>query len=205
MNTPILSINPHSPEPELIRQAVEALERGEILVIPTDTVYGIAQLVSSTADPEELKKVKDRPGDKNTPLLVSSLSDLERYSNELPAFARELAARHWPGELTLVVPAGAAMPPQFVGEDGSIALRMPACNISLALLNAVEAPLACSSANISGKPPASSLEELDPVVAERVSLIIDGGSLAGGVASTVVCCMTGKPKVLRPGPVSIEN
>jgi len=205
MSTPILSINPASPEPELIEQAARALNLGQIMVIPTDTVYGIAQLVTPTADPEELKKIKERPGEKNIPLLVASLSDLERYGTELPAFAKELAAKHWPGELTLVVRASSAMPAQFIGEDGSVALRVPACNITLALLDAVKSPLACSSANISGKPPATSLEELDPLVAERVSLIVDGGSLLGGVPSTVVCCLNEQPKLLRPGPVRVES
>ena len=205
MNTPILKINPAAPEPELIKQAARALTLGQILVIPTDTIYGIAQLVSPEADSEEIKIIKERPGEKSIPLLVSSLSDLERYGTGLPTYAKELAAQHWPGALTLVVRANDAMPPQFVADDGSVALRVPACDITLALLNAVKAPLACSSANISGKPPINSLEDLDPLLAERVSLIIDGANLAGGVASTVVCCLREQPKLLRPGPVTIEG
>ncbi|MCL2529085.1 MAG: L-threonylcarbamoyladenylate synthase [Coriobacteriia bacterium] len=205
MSAPTLRINPVSPEPELIKQAAEALTLGQIVVIPTDTVYGIAQLASPTADPEELKKIKERPGEKNIPLLVASLADLEHYSTELPAYAKELAAQHWPGGLTLVVRASKAMPPQFIGEDGSVALRMPACNIALALMEAAEAPLACSSANISGKPPATAFAELDPLLAERVSLIVDGGGLSGGVPSTVICCLNKQPKLLRPGAVRVKS
>ena len=205
MNTTILSIHPVLPEPELIHQAAEALALGRILVIPTDTVYGIAQLVSSSTSPRELREIKERPEEKNIPLLVSSLSDLERFGSGLPVYAKELAAKYWPGALTMVVRAGDALPPQFAAEDGSVALRMPACNITLALLDAVQVPLVCSSANLSGKAPATSFEELDPLVAERVAMIIDGGSLTGGVASTVVSCLGEEPKVLRPGPVRLEN
>ena len=205
MNTPILSPNPNTPEPELIQQVAKELLAYRVVLIPTDTVYGIALIVSSETHPKELAWIKERPEEKDIPLLVSSQKDLELYSSALPLYAMELAARHWPGALTLVVRASDAIPKNFVANNGSIALRMPAHNITLALLNAVQAPLACSSANLSGKAPASSLDELDFKLAERVALMVDGGSLKAGQASTVVSCLGDEPKVLRCGPITIEN
>ncbi len=198
---PLLTLDPLAPDSKLIEEAAEELRAGHILVIPTDTVYGIAQIASDATRPENLRSVKQRPEEKSIPLLIANRHDLEHYSKELPSYARELAARHWPGALTLVVRASDRLPQQFVAEDDSIALRMPAHAIALALLEAVAAPLACSSANLSGKAPATDIKELDPQIAQRVSLIVDGGKLSGGVASTVVSCLGAEPCVLRPGPV----
>ncbi|MCL2807343.1 MAG: L-threonylcarbamoyladenylate synthase [Coriobacteriia bacterium] len=203
MNTPVLAIDPTTPEPKLIGQAVHMLAQGEAVVVPTDTVYGIAQLVTPEASPELLKRVKERPEEKNIPLLIASVKDLERYGSELPSYAFEMAAKHWPGALTLVVRASEEIPKSFTAEDGSVALRVPAHAIALALLEAAKTPLACSSANLSGKAPARTFDELDPLVALRVALVVDGGSLTGGIASTVVSCLGEKPVVLRPGPIVI--
>jgi tRNA threonylcarbamoyl adenosine modification protein (Sua5/YciO/YrdC/YwlC family) len=201
--TPVLVSVADALETPLIQSAAEKLLAQDILVIPTDTVYGIAQIVSPATSPAGLMQIKQRPQEKNIPLLVSSIQDLERYGSNLPDYAKELAARHWPGALTLVVRASQEIPHSFVGEDGSVALRMPAHPVTLALLKAIKAPLACSSANLSGKAPATALSELDPLIAHRVALIIDGGSLSGGVASTVVSCLGDEPLVLRPGPVAL--
>lgn len=200
---PILAINPVAPESEYIGQAASVLTGGDALILPTDTVYGIAVLVSDAIDPGLLFACKQRPREKSIPLLVSSQRDLSAFGSAVPDYAEELATLHWPGALTLVVRASEAVPEQFVAPDGSIALRMPANEIALDLLRAVGAPLATSSANLSGKPPALSAGELDPELARSVALIIDGGSLTGGVPSTVVSCLEGVPKVLRVGAVPL--
>ena len=200
---PILFIDPEAPEPALIEKAAHELRAQRLLVVPTDTVYGIAQLVSCAAEPEDVARAKQRPAEKGIPLLIANPGDLERYGSAVPNYARDLAAAHWPGALTLVVHASPEIPPQFVSEDGSVALRVPAHTITLALLEAAGAPLACSSANLAGQPPATTIEELDPLVAACVALIVDGGPLSGGVASTVVSCLGEAPLVLRPGPVTL--
>ena len=203
MNTPVLNINSIVPEPGLIKQAADALVTGKILILPTDTVYGIAQLVSREASPVELKRIKQRPEEKSIPILIARPSGLQRYSSGLPVYAKELAVRHWPGALTLVVRASDEIPPAYVADDGSVALRMPAHNITLALLEACGTLLACTSANLSGEAPAVQLSELDPLLIQQADLVIDGGMLSGGVASTVVSCLGEEPLVLRPGPVTL--
>ena len=202
-NTPILSIDTETPEPELIGQAVSVLAAGDMLIVPTDTVYGIGLLASDSAKPDRLFASKHRPAAKSIPLLVASTEDLQNYGCNLPAYARELASRHWPGALTLVIQASDKVPKQFVASDGSVALRMPDSTIILALLASAEAPIACSSANLSGNAPALSVFELDADLMDSADLIIDGGTLTGGAASAVVSCLQAEPQVLRPGPVTI--
>ena len=203
MSAPVIKIDPSRPQPELVDQAAQALLAGAVLVIPTDTVYGIAQLASAAKSPDELKRIKQRPEEKNIPLLVSCLDDLESCSQDLPGYARSLAAEHWPGALTLVVRASDRIPPAFRAEDGSVGLRMPNHNFILAVIALVNTPLVCSSANLSGQPPATGIDELSPQIASRVSLIIDGGKINAGQASTVLSCLGTEPQVLRAGPITL--
>jgi L-threonylcarbamoyladenylate synthase len=155
-------INPGQPEPKLIAQAVDIARSGAVIVFPTDTVYGVGVAAGPGFTPEALFELKGRDRDKAIPWLVSDVRALERYGEELPAYAFELARRHWPGALTLVVRASASVPLAFVARDGSIALRAPSNPIALALLAALGAPLATTSANRQGDAPATSLASLDP-------------------------------------------
>lgn len=207
MSTEVIAVDSRSraAQAEPVARAAQELLGGGVIVIPTDTVYGIAQLASPNNSPDELKRIKERPEEKNIPLLVGSLEDLEACSVDLPNYARQLAARHWPGALTLVVKAAEKIPPAFRAADGSVGLRMPAHEFVLALIEAVGTPLVCSSANLSGAPAATSTDELSLVIASRVSLIIDGGQCPGGVASTVLSCLGEEPQVLRPGPIAIQG
>lgn len=201
--TPIITLDAEAPEVEPTRQAAKALAEGKVLILPTDTVYGVAVLASEKTQPETLNSLKGRPKEKGIALLIRGIDALEHYSKELPEYARLMAAYHWPGALTLVVRASKRVPPKFISVDGSVALRMPAHRITLNLLGVLDAPLACSSANLSGRNPAFSIEELDPVLAQRVDLIIDGGRVSYGKASTVVSCLGTEPVVLRQGPLAI--
>jgi tRNA threonylcarbamoyl adenosine modification protein (Sua5/YciO/YrdC/YwlC family) len=144
----------------------------------------VGLLVSDTANPDLLFQGKQRPRDKSVPLLVASVDDLTCFGRDVPEYAEKLASRHWPGALTLVVQASAAVPEKFVATDGSIALRMPAHNIALALLKALGMPVACSSANLSGKAAARSVEQLDPELCRAAALVIDGGSLEESILSS---------------------
>lgn len=199
----IIKINPLEPEYELLKKAVETLEAGNTIVFPTDTVYGIGVAVLEHASPAQLMTLKHRSQNKSIPLLIGKLEELEVYGAQLPPYAFELARKHWPGALTLVVQASNKLSQQFIHADGSIALRMPAHPISLELLTLLKVPLATSSANISGLEPARSSKELDPALLKAVSLVIDGGKLNNIAPSTVVSCLEHEPRVLRKGPVTI--
>lgn len=205
-----LSLDPQNPDPSLVAAAVQVIRTGQLVILPTDTVYGIGLMCAEGMSPELISRAKQRPQEKSIPLLVAEVEALMHYGKHVPAYATELAHAHWPGALTLIIPASDAVPAPFVAQDGSIALRMPQSTIALALLTKLGAPLACSSANKAQEAPALSIEGLDAEVAAQAALIIDGGSLdqgsfTGSRASTVVSCLEQEPRVLRQGPVFLEE
>jgi tRNA threonylcarbamoyl adenosine modification protein (Sua5/YciO/YrdC/YwlC family) len=204
-----LRISAVHPEPALIARAVAVLRRGEVVALPTDTVYGLGLPVVGGASPQPLFALKGRDAGKAIPWLVAGSQALEGYGEEVPTYALDLARRHWPGALTLVVRANATAPAAFVAADGSIALRAPAHPITRALIEALGVPLATTSANPQGGEPPSSLAALDERLAVRLALAIDGGPVLGAVGgdgptpgaipSTIVSCLEERPRVLREG------
>jgi tRNA threonylcarbamoyl adenosine modification protein (Sua5/YciO/YrdC/YwlC family) len=195
----ILRINPQRPEPTRIAQARAVLLRRVPVAFPTDTVYGIGVPVAEGSSPGPLFELKGRDAGKAVPLLVADAQALSAYGSDVPASAFGLARRFWPGALTLVVKASAAVPEAFRAQDGSVALRVPAHPIARALIKALGAALATTSANRQGAAPATSLGSLDPWLAARLVLAIDGGPTPGPVPSTVVSCLDAQPCVLREG------
>lgn len=168
-------------------EAAACLSRGEAVVLPTDTVYGVGVAVEATSGPQRLFEAKQRPADKPVAWLVASADDLERYGAGVPAYARQLAEAFWPGALTLVVRASAAVPRAFQSQAGTIGLRMPASPDALALIQAVGCPLAVTSANCSGAPAVVLFEDLDPVLVEAtagvfVPVSADNGQRGDGVS-----------------------
>ena len=198
------------------------LVQGRPVVIPTDTVYGLALAMSEGANTGILFDIKNRPVEKSIPLLVASPDDLGRYGREVPEWAWELAERYWPGALTLVCEAGEAVPVAFRAADGSVALRMPNHDLVLQLIAMLGCPLATTSANISGQPAVARLIDLDERVVEQVAGVLadpgeaseaveageaGGAGGAGGaesVPSTIVSCLGEKPEVLRQGALDLS-
>jgi len=211
-----------------VSSCVAALGKGEAVCVPTDTVYGLAVMASSKTSPEPLYLIKGRAAEKAIPWLVASLDDLCRFSCDLPTWAWRLAERHWPGGLTLVVRAAAAVPPQFVAADGSLALRMPRHEQALQLIQALGAPLACTSANLSGEVPVTRAEYLSQALLARVGWVLLEHEEVGGSASlsaaanspsvivsqlppaapplpsTIVSCLSDTPQILRLGALPVE-
>jgi L-threonylcarbamoyladenylate synthase len=193
------TINPRTPDFALIAQIADVVRCGTPFVFPTDTVYGLGMAVVEGGSLQALFELKGRDEGKAIAWLVADADALVTYGTDVPGFAFELARRHWPGALTLVVRASRAVPEAFRARDGSIALRAPASPIALALIRALGAPLATTSANRQGHPPATSLAALDPQLAARVALAVDGGPTSGLIPSTVVSCLSEHPHVLREG------
>jgi L-threonylcarbamoyladenylate synthase len=204
-HAPILKVDALHPQASLLAAAVTALQAGRTLIFPTDTVYGIGLLVSKAATPDPLYTAKQRDGNKAIPLLLGSTADLERYATELPLYAKKLAQTYWPGSLTLVVRASQEIPPQFCAHDGTVALRVPNSKIAQTLIRKAGQPLATTSANLQGRPPPTSVEQLDPVLAARAALIIDGGVTPLAQPSTIVSCLGVRPVVLRKGSIIIDD
>lgn len=182
-------------------EAVAALQRGRVAVIPTDTVYGVAA-APTDAGVAALFRVKQRPRDKAIPVLAGGVDDLAGVA-ELPPAARRLAARFWPGALTLVVPRASGFRVDLGGADTStVGVRVPDHPLALELLGRT-GPLAVTSANRSGRAPAADVAGARAALGSAVSVYLDGGP-AGGEASTVVA-LTPRLRVLRVGAVAPEQ
>ena len=191
-------------------EAADALKRGQAVVFPTDTVYGLGVSIRATAGPDALYALKERDRGKPIAWLVGSPDDLDRYGAGVPDFARAAAARFWPGPLTLVVRASKAVPPAFRSDAGTVGLRMPGNARALALIRAAGCPLATTSANISWHPAPRSLAAVDPALASRAAAVLaddadvhDAGK--SGVASTVLDCTGPRPRVLREGAITLSD
>lgn len=172
-----------------MEEAATALANGELVAFPTDTVYGLA------AGHDHLQKLyvaKDRPKDKRIPILLSEAGNLDASAIVTPA-ARALAARFWPGPLTIVLVAP---------RRGTIAFRVPANDVARRIIAASGGGLPVTSANRSGKPESTTAQQVLEQLDGRVAIILDGGTAPIGQHSTIVDCSTEPLTVLREGAIS---
>ena len=183
-----------------VRQALDVLANGGLVVFPTDTVYGLAASAFSARGIDQLFQAKERQTDKAIAVLLASPADLAQVTINMPALALILAERFWPGPLTLVVPRHPDMP-ENISPWPTIGVRMPDHPVALALLRR-SGPLAVTSANLSGFPSRTTAAQVWQQLHGRVDLILDGGETFGGMPSTVVDCTSPELKVLREGPLS---
>ncbi len=187
-------------DPAALRQAIGVLEQGGLVAFPTDTVYGVGARIWTAAAVQRLYTVKGRAAEKAVAVLVAGEADLPRVAATLTPGARKLAARYWPGPLTLVVPKHPALP-ESVSALPTVGVRQPDHPVALGLL-AQTGPLAVTSANLSGRPSAVTAAEVLAQLGGQIELLLDGGQTPGGLASTVVDCTVEPPAVLRAGPIS---
>jgi L-threonylcarbamoyladenylate synthase len=190
--------------PAEMQRALEVLRHGGLVALPTDTVYGLGALAFDGKAVESIYTAKDRPIEKAIPILIADVDDLAKVtSSPLPQMAVKLAARFWPGPLTLVLPKLQTLP-EAVSATDTVAVRIPDHTVARALLHAA-GPMAVTSANISGKPSPSTAEDVLAQLGGRIELIIDGGQTPGGVPSTLVDCTGQEPRILREGPIAMEE
>jgi len=185
------------------RRAVEILGQGGLVAFPTDTVYGVGALVSKPQAIAQLYVVKGRSGEKAIPILLGDLAQLRLVALEVSETARRLAAHFWPGPLTLVLPKQPWLPGE-ISSQSTIGVRMPDHPIALALMSQT-GPLAVTSANLSGGENSVTALQVLEQLGGLIPLILDGGQTPGGSPSTVVDCTAVEPRILRPGPVSLEQ
>ncbi|MDE3089740.1 MAG: threonylcarbamoyl-AMP synthase [Chloroflexota bacterium] len=185
--------------------AVRLLRAGRVIAFPTDTVYGVGASGFNERAIEQLFVAKDRPRDKAIPYLLANANDLNLVAREVPDAARRLAGKFWPGGLTLVVPAAARVPKILIAGGDTVAVRVPDHPITRALIDALRAPLAATSANTSGAPDPSTAQQVLAQLNGRIPFILDGGATRGSVPSTVVDVTTDPPTVRRVGVISVEE
>lgn len=182
--------------------AVSALERGELVVIPTDTVYGVAAAPTVEGAVGRLFWVKGRPAERAIPILGASVSDLAEVGEFTPT-AEALAEEFWPGPLTLVIPRSEKFDVDLGGEDpDTVAVRVPDDPLALELLRKT-GPLAVTSANLSGEPAAKTVEQARSVLGERVTVYLEGGEARGSGSSVV--SLVAEPRSLREGDLPFDD
>ena len=187
-----------------IAAAVEALKAGRLVVMPTDTVYGIAADAFDSAAVAALLSAKGRGRDMPVGVLVGSWHTIEGLVYTVPDGARELIRAFWPGALSLVVRQAPSLQWDLGDARGTVMLRMPLHPVAIELLREV-GPMAVSSANVSGRAPAVDADEARNQLGDLVDVYLDGGPSAQQAASTIVDLTGDAPRVLRAGPVSTER
>lgn len=183
-------------------RAIEALRRGAIVALPTDTVYGLGVALSTRGGIERLFHVKHRPPEKGIVLLLADAAQAHDLAIVTPA-AETLAAAFWPGGLTLVLErrTDVELPAALTGGASTIGLRVPGHDAPRALAR-VLGPLPVTSANVSGQPEASTAVEILSLMGLEIDLILDGGPAPGGVPSTVVDASAPAVRILRAGAIA---
>src|SRR3989440_28140 len=205
MHTEVLAIDPVHPDPATIERAAALLRAGEVVVFPTETVYGLGAAALQTGAVERIFAAKGRPF--NDPLIVHIAEEdaLEQLVSSIPGQAKLLARAFWPGPLTLILPRSPLVPKLVTAGLETVAVRMPRHLVALALIRAAGLPIAAPSANrfmhVSPTTAQHALADLDG----RVPLILDGGPCEVGVESTVLDLCSTVPTILRPGGVSLEE
>ncbi|MFP4394421.1 MAG: L-threonylcarbamoyladenylate synthase [Anaerolineales bacterium] len=195
MDAPILSIR----DPDAIKQAVTALESGKLVIMPTDTIYGLAASPRLPESISRIYEVRARKPEPAIPFLMADSGYMETLARPTPATYR-LAQRFWPGALTLILAPGSNLDPML--RASPIALRVPHYPDVIPLLEATGGYLMVTGAIRSGYPPAITAQEAADFFAEEVSLILDGGLSLFGIPSTIVDCIASPPQVIRRGVIS---
>lgn len=202
--TMLLKVDPKEPEVEKISQAANFIKAGGLVAFPTETVYGLGADALNAKAVLGLFAAKNRPLD-NPPIVhVENFEEVERLTLQVPATAKELMKRFWPGPLTLVFKRSTVVPEVTVAGLETVAIRMPQHPVALALIRESKCPIAAPSANIAGKPSPTSAEHVLEDLNGRIDAVIDAGPTRIGVESTVLDVSVEPPMLLRPGGVSLE-
>jgi tRNA threonylcarbamoyl adenosine modification protein (Sua5/YciO/YrdC/YwlC family) len=181
-----------------------AVRRGELIVLPTDTVYGLGADAFTAPAIDALLAAKGRGRDLPVPVLVSSAAMAAALAGEFSDAGQRLVDAFWPGSLTVVVRHTPGLAWDLGDTRGTVALRMPDHPVALALITET-GPLAVSSANRTGEPPATTAGDARDQLAEDVAVYLDSGTCAGGVPSTIVDLTGEQPRVLREGAVALDR
>jgi L-threonylcarbamoyladenylate synthase len=183
-----------------IEKGVRILQMGGVIAFPTDTVYGLGADAFNSTAVERIYEIKNRPKDRQLPLLIADVERLTALAEPIPEIAWFLARRFWPGGLTLVLPKTDSLP-VHLASGPTIAVRVPNHLVCRALIQHLGNPIIGTSANISGQPAALIAEEVGQQLGGKIDFVIDGGKCPGGKESTVVDVTHEAPVILRQGVI----
>jgi L-threonylcarbamoyladenylate synthase len=186
-------------------EAVARLRRGELVVVPTETVYGLAADAENPAAVAKIFALKGRPADRPLIVHIHDAAQLEQWAREVPGYARTLAEAFWPGPLSLVLKRDPRVADAVTGGQDTVALRVPAHPLTRALLGRLGGGIAAPSANRYGRISPTTPAHVRDEFGADTPFLLDGGPAARGIESTIVACLETQPRILRPGPVSAAD
>lgn len=203
MTAEILLINPSEPEPALIEQVAQRIERGEVVALPTDTFYGLAVDPVNLRAVERIYDLKNRARHKPLSLLISDVAQAYALARGCDTAFDKLAERFWPGPLTIIVKAGSKLPLRVTANTGNVALRVPEAPIARAVVDRLGLPITATSANLHGLPECTSAISVFDQLGDTIPLIVDGGHTARTIATTIVDLSGGGNSwtILREGAI----
>ena len=188
-----------------VEEAAAIVRRGGIVVLPTDTVYGVGASLDHSAALDRIYAAKGRPIDQTLPILLGSFYSLDRVAIEPSPAVRRLMEYYWPGALTIVIPARPGLPRAVIGPGETVGVRVPADRSARALIDLAGGALAVTSANRTGEPPALDVTSAIHSLGGSVDAILDGGPMIGSTASTVVRTTGETLEILRSGSIDPEE
>ncbi len=186
-------------------KAVQVLRSGGVVAFPTDTLYGLGADVFCIPAVERVFTIKERPVGMPMPVLIASPDDLSRVAIEVPDLAFELAARFWPGALTIILKRSQDVPDLVSGGRDTLGIRMPNHTIALSMIEGFGGPVTGTSANISGGDNPSSWQEVSQALGDRVDHVVEEGPVPSGTASTVLDLTIEPPTLVRAGDLDISS
>ena len=188
-----------------LEEAFATLSGGGVVVFPTDTLYGLGADAFSLPALQRIFTIKGRPAELALPVLVAGLDQVESVALPMTNRAQRLAERFWPGPLTLVMRRSPGLPDLVTGGADTVAVRMPAHRIPLALARRLGRPITGTSANLSGSPDLLDLDSIERQLGNLVDYIMRSGPPPEGTGSTVVDITRNEPRLLREGTISLEE
>jgi L-threonylcarbamoyladenylate synthase len=194
-------VDREAPQRDAIQEAVMWILKGSVVAMPTDTLYGLAVDPFNRDAVARIFAAKGREPNRALPLIAADVAQVEAHLGVLTPMARKLAARFWPGPLTLVVAAPPALARDVTGGLGPVGVRVPADEIARAVCAGCGRPVTATSANLSGEPPTADPDIVERTLGDRVEFLLDTGPTRGGAPSTIVDVLNADPRLLRDGAI----
>jgi L-threonylcarbamoyladenylate synthase len=205
MRDNVLTVEATAPDPAVIERAAEVLRGGGLVAFPTETVYGLGANALEDSAVRRIFEAKGRPAYNPLIVHVADVAAAKRIATAWPEAADRAAAAFWPGPLTLVLPKHPSIPDIVTGSLGTVAVRVPAHPVALALLRACGVPVAAPSANRFTRVSPTTAEHVARGLGARADLILDGGATPYGIESTVLDLSVAQPRILRPGVIDVDE
>lgn len=194
-----------APQHDAIEEAATWIRDGGVVAIPTDTLYGLAVDPFSPSAVGRIFAIKGRSAERAVPLIAADVAQIRAHIGPLTPMAERLAARFWPGPLTLLLMAPPALAADVTGRTGRVGVRVPNDGIARAICSEAERPITATSANISGSPATADPDEVERTLGDVVDVLLDTGRTPGGPPSTVVDVSGDVPQLIRAGAIAWDD